>query len=91
VSRTVSLCAGFGLCLATGAAVAVDAGSVPVSSDVPEATGWRAEVVVDGLSHPWSIAWLPDGAALSLPVSRMQTVRRSPVADSMVGSCATPR
>ena len=36
----------------------------PISGEVPETPGWRAEVVVDGLSHPWSIAWLPDGSAL---------------------------
>jgi len=39
-------------------------GPAPISADVPEAKGWRAEVVTRGLSHPWSIAWLPDGAAL---------------------------
>ncbi len=39
-------------------------GPVPISGDVPEAQGWRTEIVVEGLSHPWSIAWLPDGAAL---------------------------
>jgi len=40
------------------------AGSIEPSADVPEATGWRAEVVTDGLVHPWAIAWLPDGSAL---------------------------
>jgi glucose/arabinose dehydrogenase len=31
---------------------------------VPEAVGWRAETLITGLEHPWSIAWLPDGSAL---------------------------
>lgn len=39
-------------------------GPVRPTADVPEAGGWRAGVVVDGLEHPWSIAWLPDGSAL---------------------------
>ena len=42
----------------------VQTGPAPISGDVPEATGWRAEVVVGGLDHPWSIDWLPDGSAL---------------------------
>jgi glucose/arabinose dehydrogenase len=41
-----------------------ETGSALISGDVPEAAGWRVEVVVSGLSHPWSIAWLPDGSAL---------------------------
>lgn len=39
-------------------------GSIEPSADVPEAAGWRTEVVTGGLVHPWSIAWLPDGSAL---------------------------
>jgi glucose/arabinose dehydrogenase len=39
-------------------------GPVEPTGDVPEAKGWGTEVVVDGLEHPWSIAWLPDGSAL---------------------------
>jgi glucose/arabinose dehydrogenase len=39
-------------------------GPVRPTADVPEAGAWRAGVVVDGLEHPWSIAWLPDGSAL---------------------------
>ena len=48
------------------ATIACDArtGPAPISADVPEAVGWRTEVVSRGLSHPWSIAWLPDGSAL---------------------------
>ncbi|MCG6939750.1 MAG: PQQ-dependent sugar dehydrogenase [Thiohalocapsa sp.] len=41
------------------------AGSIePTGTDVPDATGWRAEEVIRGLVHPWSIAWLPNGDAL---------------------------
>ncbi len=40
------------------------AAPVAASAEVPEAEGWRAERVVEGLEHPWAIAWLPDGAAL---------------------------
>ncbi|EGV16411.1 PQQ-dependent sugar dehydrogenase [Thiocapsa marina] len=39
-------------------------GPVQPTGDVPEAEGWGSDVVVDGLEHPWSIAWLPDGSAL---------------------------
>lgn len=39
-------------------------GLAPISGDVPEAEGWHTEVVAAGLSHPWSITWLPDGSAL---------------------------
>ena len=41
------------------------AGSIePSGTDMPAATGWRTETVVSGLSHPWGVAWLPDGDAL---------------------------
>ncbi|WP_323681738.1 PQQ-dependent sugar dehydrogenase [Lamprobacter sp.] len=39
-------------------------GPVEPTGDVPEAEGWRMETIVEGLRHPWSIAWLPDGSAL---------------------------
>ncbi len=39
-------------------------GPVPPSGAAPLATGWKAVQVVDGLEHPWAIAWLPDGQAL---------------------------
>jgi glucose/arabinose dehydrogenase len=49
---------------------------VPISGDVPEARGWRTEVVTGGLSHPWSIAWLPDGSALVTERSgRLRVIR----------------
>lgn len=39
-------------------------GAVTPTGDVPEAEGWRIETIVEGLRHPWGIAWLPDGSAL---------------------------
>ncbi len=55
---------------------ATETGPAPISGDVPEASGWRAEVVVGGLSHPWSIAWLPDGSALVTERSgRLRVIR----------------
>ena len=62
--------------LALLAGVGARTAAAPVSGDVPEATGWRAEVVVQGLSHPWSIAWLPDGSALVTERSgRLRVIR----------------
>jgi len=40
------------------------AGPVDPTGDVAEAEGWTTETIVDGLRHPWGIAWLPDGSAL---------------------------
>ena len=54
----------FGLLGVMSTGCTAETGPAPIRGDVPEATGWRAEVVVSGLEHPWSIAWLPDGAAL---------------------------
>jgi glucose/arabinose dehydrogenase len=53
-----------GLLCALTAGCEAQTGPAPISGDVPEAKGWRTEVMVGGLSHPWSIAWLPDGSAL---------------------------
>jgi len=40
------------------------AGPVDPTGYVAEAKGWKTETIVDGLRHPWGIAWLPDGSAL---------------------------
>lgn len=37
---------------------------VEPTGDVPAASGFTTTTVVEGLEHPWSIAWLPDGAML---------------------------
>jgi len=46
------------------AGCAEPSGPVEPTGDVPEASGWRTETIVDGLRHPWGLAWLPDGAVL---------------------------
>lgn len=43
---------------AKGAVAPVDVATLPV------AQGWAVETVTEGLAHPWSIAWLPNGDAL---------------------------
>lgn len=37
---------------------------VTPTADSPPATGWKSVVVVEGLEHPWSLAWLPGGEML---------------------------
>lgn len=46
----------FGLLGTLSMGCTAQTGPAPISGDVPEAQGWRAEVVIDGLSHPWAIA-----------------------------------
>jgi len=35
-----------------------------VSAAPPTVQGWRAVTVAEGVAHPWSMAWLPDGRML---------------------------
>ena len=54
----------FGLLL-WAAAGCPAAGEPYLSADnVPMAAGYRSEIVVGGLVHPWGMAWLPDGTLL---------------------------
>ncbi|WP_199222858.1 PQQ-dependent sugar dehydrogenase [Rhodohalobacter mucosus] len=39
-------------------------GPVPLSGDVPEATGWSADTLITGLEQPWAAAFLPGGDLL---------------------------
>jgi glucose/arabinose dehydrogenase len=47
-------------CAAVGApALALEAGAAP-----PDATGWHAVTVAEGIEQPWGMSWLPDGRLL---------------------------
>ena len=50
--------------VAAPSAAQVVEGPVAPTGKSPQATGWAAETVVEGLEHPWAIAWLPGGGAL---------------------------
>ncbi len=59
--RTLSLCAG-----AVMAAVAAlpALAQLPTSGAPPNVKGWKAVTVAEGITHPWAMAWLPDGRLL---------------------------
>lgn len=44
--------------------IRVPSGPITPTGAAPAATGWRAVTLVEGLEHPWAIAWLPSGEAL---------------------------
>lgn len=54
---TIFLCLG---ALATTTAVA----QLQPSDAPPLAKGWRSVTIAEGISHPWGMAWLPDGRLL---------------------------
>ncbi len=57
-------------------ACAMPDGPVETSDEVPEAEGWQTELISDGLVHPWSVAWLPDGSMLvSERPGRLRVIR----------------
>ncbi len=64
----------------------VPSGPVIPTGSVPAATGWEAVTVLDGLAHPWSMAWLPDGELLItekdgfLRLARSSTLVAEPIA-----------
>lgn len=48
----------------TGLAIAPAFAQLQTSDAPPPAKGWRAETIAQGISHPWSMAWLPGGQML---------------------------
>ena len=52
-------------------------GPVPLSSDVPEANGWETEIVIDGLSSPWAVTWLPDTSDTVLITEKTGNLRKA--------------
>lgn len=61
MQRVIS-CAAVAAVLAAGAAVANE--PYQAAGDPELNLGYRQVTVAEGLEHPWSIAWLPDGTAL---------------------------
>jgi glucose/arabinose dehydrogenase len=56
---------GLALILGLSAApLAAAAAPVVVEGEVEQAQGYRLATIVDGLAHPWGMAWLPDGRML---------------------------
>ncbi|MEM8757608.1 MAG: PQQ-dependent sugar dehydrogenase [Planctomycetota bacterium] len=49
------------LLLATSAGCQPVTGDVPLSGEVPKASGYAIESVLIGLERPWAVAWLPSG------------------------------
>ena len=54
----------FPLFVCLGALVLPAYAQLEVSDAPPPAKGWRSVTVADGISHPWGMAWLPDGRLL---------------------------
>ena len=48
----------------TGLVLPAAYAQLQTSDAPPAAKGWRAETVAEGISHPWSIAWLHNGHML---------------------------
>jgi len=50
-------------------------GPVSPSGEVPEAEGWELETVIEGLTHPWSVVWLPGSSDTLLITERSGQLR----------------
>jgi glucose/arabinose dehydrogenase len=62
--------------MATFAASGRAAEPVVIDGDVPAEAGFRSVTLLQGLEHPWSMAWLPNGALLiSERLGRLRVVK----------------
>lgn len=61
--RTLLLCATLFLLVACGVQPPAG-GAVVVDQEVPVEGGFRRVTLLDGLEHPWAVAWLPNGDLL---------------------------
>lgn len=50
-------------------------GPITPSAEVPEATGWDVETVIEGLNHPWSVVWLSESNDTMLITERSGQLR----------------
>jgi glucose/arabinose dehydrogenase len=79
--------AGLTLALLLLAAAGGPAAAKPYLSadNVPMAAGYRSDIVVGGLAHPWGMAWLPDGTLLVTErPGRLRLVRENGLAPEPV-------
>lgn len=61
-------------------------GPVPLSAEVQEADGWDTEVILTGMEHPWSMAWLPEGDMLITErAGRLRLVRDGQLVPGPIG------
>ena len=55
----------FGTVVGIGLAIGAPAAATVISAtEVPRTDGVQPTTIVEGLEHPWGVAWLPDGAML---------------------------
>ena len=83
---TLSTCVGALLALSLGADAGPAQGQTMISDpDVQTVTGVRLTTIVDGLEHPWGMAWMPDGSMLITErPGRLRLVRNGALVDEPI-------
>jgi aldose sugar dehydrogenase len=86
--RVFALCTGLGLATTLSFPVGAQQSQpdeIMPTAEVPMAEGWRKTTVVDGLEHPWGMAFLPDGSLLITErPGRMRIVRDGELVDDPI-------